>query len=117
MEKDKDFINAALADQRKSLNKIRTKTKEKELKEVTENQPISATVYREIIDGLLNSLDQLLEQNAETKKLLEDHHLTEIPAYGVALGQEGTYTAIKKRLLSDLEAAQQEANSFEGLDA
>ncbi len=114
---EKDSISAALDNQRKSLNRIRKQTKEKELKKAKENQPISATVYREIIDGLLNSLDQLLEQNAETKKLLEDHHLTDIPAYGVALGQEGTYTAIKKRLLSDLEAAQQEANSFEGLDA
>lgn len=82
-----------------------------------EHQPISAAVYREIIDGLLSSLDALMEQNAQTKKLLEDHHLTDIPAYGVALGQEGTYTSLKKRILSDLEAAQFEADSFEGFEA
>lgn len=110
-------LDEMLASQKKNMTRIHRNNKKKETGLMKEHQPISAVAYREIINGLLSSLDTLMEQNAQTKNLLEDHNLTNIPAYGVALGQEGTYTALKKRILSDLDAAQQEADSFEGLDA
>lgn len=82
-----------------------------------ENKPIDASTYRRLIDGLLVSLDAVIEENHEAMKLFQEYGNTDMPAYAACLSKDRICKAIKNRILIDLETAQEEANSFEGFDA
>ncbi len=84
---------------------------------MTEHNPIDSSTYELIFEGLLNSLEEAKNGNARDMKLLKDHGLSDSQAYGVGLGKDVTYKALIKRIKSDLRAAQQEADGFEGFDA
>ena len=85
------------------------------------HEPISAVVYEELFIGLLSTLNKLLDGCEKDLDFVEAHHLEDTKVHGFALGKEHAYTAIRKRILSDLEAAQTEADmlaeEFEGFDA
>ncbi len=84
---------------------------------MTKHNPIDASTYELIFEGLLESLEKARAGNAKDMQLLKDHGLSDSQAYGVGLGKDVTYKALIKRIKSDLEAAQQEADGFEGFDA
>ncbi len=81
------------------------------------HNPIDSSTYELIFEGLLRSLDKVIEDGKRDMKMCEDHHLEDTKVYGFALGKDHAFTAIRKRILSDLEVAQQEADEFEGFDA
>lgn len=82
-----------------------------------ETQPIDATSYRRLIDGLLGTLENLIVQNDKMLRMLEESNLKDSVVYGVGIGKQQTYKVLQDRILEDLETLQQEANEFEGLDA
>ncbi len=81
------------------------------------NQPIDAYSYKRIIDGLLETLDKVLESNSQAMELFIETGNEDLAGYAAGLAKAKLCRALKKRILSDLAAAQEEVNSFEGFDA
>ncbi|MDE5758546.1 MAG: hypothetical protein K2H85_08025 [Allobaculum sp.] len=81
------------------------------------HNPIDASTYQLIIRAFLDTLDKLITDSEKDLDLIESHHLEDTKVHGFALGKEHAYKTLMKRLLSDLEVAQVEADQFEGLDA
>lgn len=84
---------------------------------IKNHNPIDANTYQLIISKFLGTLDRLIMDSEKDLDLIESHHLEETKVHGFALGKEHAYKSLMKRLLLDIEAAQVEADQFEGFDA
>lgn len=77
------------------------------------HKPISAEAYRRIIDGLLESLDQILENHEKQAATAEEAGLD--TAF-IAI-QTAPYIEMYSRIVQDLQEAQAEADQAGELEA
>lgn len=97
------------------MNKMNDAIKENDMKnsENTSHKEISAETYRRIIDRLLASLDEILENHEKQAKLAEDCGLD--TSY-IAV-QTAPYIEMYARIKHDLQEAQLEADQAGEIEA